>query len=35
MTFIGKGSLAVKGLFKIAKAGVVNNIKGVNGYNLR
>ena len=32
--FIGKGSLAVGGrLFKIAE--VVNNIKGVNGYNLR
>ena len=34
--FINKRSLAVKkGLFKIAKAKVVNNIKGVNGRNLR
>jgi hypothetical protein len=34
--FIGKGSLAIGGrLFKIAKARVVDDIKGVNGRNLR
>jgi len=36
VTFIGKGSSAVGGrLFKIAKAGVVDDIKGVNGRDLR
>jgi len=36
VTFIGKGSLAIGGrLFKIAKAGVVDDIKGVNGRDLR
>ena len=33
--FIGKGSSAIGGLFKTTKAGVVNNIKGVSGHNLR
>jgi len=36
VTFIGKGSLAIgRRLFKTAKAGVVNDIKGVNRRNLR
>jgi len=36
VTFIGKGSLAVgERLFKTAKAGVVDDIKGVNRRNLR
>ena len=36
MVFISKGGLAVKGrLFKIAKAEVINNIKGVSRYNSR
>ena len=36
VAFIGKGGLAVKGrLFKIAKAEVINNIKGVSRYNSR
>ena len=34
-TFIGKGGLAIIKSFKIAKAGVVDNIKGVNKHNLR
>ena len=33
--FIGKGGLAVVKLFKVAKAGVADDIKGVNGYNLK
>jgi hypothetical protein len=33
--FINKGSLAAGRLFKAVKAGVVDDIKGVNGYNLR
>ena len=34
--FIGKGGSAIGGrLFKTAEAKVVNNIKGVNRYNLR
>ena len=34
--FISKGSLAIRGeLFKIAKVRVVNDIKGVNKYDLR
>ena len=33
--FIGEGGLAVKKLFKTAKAKVVDNIKGVNKYNLK
>ena len=33
--FIGKGGLAIVKLFKAAKAGVVNNIKRVNRYNLK
>ena len=33
--FIGKKSLAIKGLFKTAKAEVVDNIKGVDGHNLK
>ena len=33
--FIGKGSLAIVKLFKAAKAGAVDNIKRINGYNLR
>ena len=36
VTFISKRSLSIGGgLFKIAKVKVVNNIKGVNKYNLR
>ena len=33
--FIGKGGLAIIKLFKIAKAKVAENIKGVNRYNLK
>ena len=33
--FIGKGNSAVGELFKTAKAEVVDNIKGVNRYDLR
>ena len=33
--FIGEGGLAVKRLFKVAKARVVDNIKGVNRRDLR
>ena len=33
--FIGKGGLAIKRLFKAAKARVTDDIKGVNRYNLR
>ena len=33
--FIGKGGLAIVKLFKAAKAGVADDIKGVNGYNLK
>ena len=33
--FIDKGSLAIKGLFKIAKSKVVNNNKRVDRYNLK
>jgi hypothetical protein len=32
--FIGKGGLAIKKLFKTARV-KVNNIKGVNKYNLK
>ena len=32
--FIGEGGLAVKKLFKIARV-KVNNIKGINKYNLK
>jgi hypothetical protein len=37
VTFVGEGSLAVVRLFKTAgiSTGVVDNIKGVNKYNLR
>ena len=36
VAFIGKGGLAIVGrLFKTARAGVVNNIKGVGGCDLR
>ena len=36
VVFIGEGGLVIKRrLFKIAKAEVVNNIKGVNRHNLR
>ena len=36
VVFVGEGGLAIGGrLFKIAKARVVNNIKGVNRHNLR
>ena len=33
--FIGKGGLAIGRLFKAAKAGVADNIKKVNGYDLK
>ena len=33
--FISKGGLAIIKLFKAAKAKVVDNIKGVNRYNLK
>ena len=33
--FISKGGLAIVKSFKTAKAGVVDNIKGVNKHNLR
>ena len=33
--FIGKGGLAIIKSFKAAKAGVADNIKRVNRYNLR
>ena len=33
--FINKGGLAIVKLFKAAEAGVADNIKGVNKYNLR
>ena len=33
--FIGKGGLAVIRLFKVAEAGIVNNIKGVNRHDLK
>ena len=33
--FIGKGGLAVVKSFKTAEAKVVDNIKGVNGHDLR
>ena len=33
--FIGEGGLAIGGLFKIAKARVVDDIKGVNRRDLR
>ena len=33
--FINKGGLAIVKLFKVAKARVVDNIKGVNRYNLK
>ena len=33
--FIGKGGLAIERLFEVAKAGVVDNIKGVDGRDLR
>ena len=33
--FIGKGGLTIVKLFKVAEARVVDNIKGVNGYNLK
>ena len=33
--FIDKGGLAIIRLFKAAEARVVDNIKGVNKYNLR
>ena len=36
VAFIGKRGLAVRGrLFKIARAKIVNDIKGVSGRNLR
>ena len=33
--FIGKGGLAIIKLFKVAEAEIVDNIKGVNRYNLK
>ena len=33
--FVGEGGLAVVKLFEVAKAGVADNIKGVNRCNLR
>ena len=33
--FIRKGGSAIVRLFKAAKAGIADNIKGVNRYNLR
>jgi hypothetical protein len=33
--FISKGGSAIERLFRVAKAKVVNNIKGVNRHNLR
>ena len=33
--FISKGGLAIGRLFKATKARVIDNIKGVNGYNLK
>ena len=33
--FIGKGGLAIVKLFKAAEVRVVDNIKRVNGYNLK
>ena len=33
--FIGRESLSVEGLFKIAEARVADDIRGVNGRNLR
>ena len=33
--FIDEGGLAIVKLFKVAKAKVVDNIKGVNRYDLR
>ena len=36
VAFVGEGGLAVgERLFKTARAGVINDIKGVNGYNSR
>ena len=35
ITFINKGNSAVKKLFKAAKARVADNIKRVNGRNLK
>ena len=35
LIFISKGSLSIGRLFKVTKAGVVDNIKGVNRRNLR
>ena len=35
VAFIGKGSLSIGGLSKAARAGVVDDIKGVNGRDLR
>ena len=33
--FIGEGGLAIVKLFKAAEAGVADNIKGVNRYDLK
>ena len=33
--FIGEGGLAIVKSFKVAEAKVVNDIKGVNGHNLK
>ena len=35
VAFIGKGSLSVGGSSKAARAGVADNIRGVNGRDLR
>jgi hypothetical protein len=35
VAFMGEGSLSIKGLFKAAKARVADNIKRVNGCDLR
>ena len=33
--FINKGGLVIKKLFKVAEARVADNIKKINGYNLK
>ena len=35
VTFIGKGSSSIERLFKAAKAGAADDVKGVNGRNLK
>jgi hypothetical protein len=35
VTFVGEGGLAIGGLFKTAEAGVVDDIKGVDGRDSR